>query len=300
MKHVTPQLIRGAILFALFAVGKVGLLRAEDAPMVIPLWANGAPGFESRKDLPETKSGNNIAGINNPSLTVFLPETGHATGAAVVVLPGGGHKFLVVGKEGTSIAQWLAAHGIAGFVLKYRLAKETGSPYRVEVESLQDTQRAIRLIRSRAKEWGVDPAKIGAMGFSAGAELAALVSLRNDAGNPAAIDPIDRESCRPAFQALIYPGGIADKVPVKDSPPAFLACGYDDRPDISEGVPELYLRFKKVGVPAEMHVYAGVGHGFALRPGPSAGWAPRFADWLAEIFLPRPAPVAKKTPAAAG
>ncbi len=293
MKSFAPSLVRLAAFLVPLGTTLLSNLRADDAPAVVHLWPNGAPGFEAKKDLPETKSGNNVTGVHNPSLTVFLPEAGHATGAAVVVIPGGGHRFLVVDKEGTTVAKWLAAHGIAAFVLKYRLAKEPGSVYRVDVEELQDIQRAIRIVRSRAAEWGVNPAKVGAMGFSAGGELAALVSVRNDGGNPAAADPIDREGCRPDFQVLVYPGGIADKMPTKDSPPAFLACGYDDRPDISEGVPALYLKFKKAGVPAEMHIYSGVGHGFALRPGPSAGWAPRFAEWVVEIFQPHP-PAAKK------
>ena len=122
---------------------------APEAPVVV-LWPAGAPGSEAKKDLPETPVGGNIAGVHNPSLTVFLPEPAQATGAAVVVLPGGGHRFLVVEKEGYTVARWLTAHGIAAFVLKYRLAREPGSTYRVDVESLQDVQRALRLVRARA------------------------------------------------------------------------------------------------------------------------------------------------------
>jgi endo-1,4-beta-xylanase len=259
------------------------------APVVV-LWPAGAPGSEAKRNLPETPVGGNLAGIHNPSLTVFLPEAGHATGSAVVILPGGGHRLLVVEKEGFTVARWLAAHGIAAFVLKYRLAREAGSTYRVDVESLQDVQRALRVVRSRAGAWGIDAARVGVMGFSAGGELAALSAMRFDPGAPGSADPIERQSARPAFQALIYPGGSQNIAPPKDAPPAFLVSGVDDRPDIAEGVARAYLAFRAAGVPVELHVYAGVGHGFALRPGPASSWIVRFADWLVE----RTAPLAAK------
>jgi endo-1,4-beta-xylanase len=283
-----------ALVAALIAVVSGAARGAEPAPAVavpagavadppvVALWSGGAPGSEAKKDLPEMPVGGNIAGVHNPSLTVFLPEAAHVTGAGVVVLPGGGHRVLVVEKEGYTVARWLAAHGIAAFVLKYRLAREAGSTYRVDVESLQDVQRALRVVRSRAGAWRIDPARVGVMGFSAGGELAALAAMRFDAGKPASADPIERQSARPAFQALIYPGASANIAPTKDSPPAFLVAGVDDRPDIAEGVARAYLAFRAAGVPVELHVYAGVGHGFALRPGPANGWSARFADWLAE------------------
>jgi endo-1,4-beta-xylanase len=266
---------------------------AGTAP-VVWLWPDGAPGSEARKRVPETPVNGNLAGIHNPSLTVFLPDAGHATGDAVVILPGGGHRFLVMEKEGFTIARWLAAHGVAGFVLKYRLAREPGSTYRVEVESLHDVQRALRLVRSRAAEWKIDPARVGVMGFSAGGELAALAAMRFDAGTPGATDAVERQSARPAFQALVYPAAASSIAPVKDSPPAFLVAGHGDRPDISEGVARAYLALHAGGVSAELHVYAGVGHGFALRPGPADGWIARFADWLAERAA-APAPDPKVT-----
>jgi endo-1,4-beta-xylanase len=148
---------------------------------------------------------------------------------------------------------------------------------------LQDAQRAIRLIRSRAAEWGVDPNRIGVMGFSAGGELAALAATRYDAGNAAAADPIDRQNSKPAFQALLYPA-IPENMPLsKDTPPAFLACGADDRQNISEGVPELYLAMKRAGASAELHVFAGVGHGFGMRSTNSGNmtmWPDLFYGWL--------------------
>jgi len=127
-------------------------------------------------------------------------------------------------------------------------------------------KRAIRLVRSRADEWGVNPKKIGAMGFSAGGELARLVAIRNDPGDPQAIDPIERFGCRPDFQVLIYPGKSRLIQPTPESPPAFLAAGYGDREDVSIGLAEAYIRFKKVEVQAELHMYANTAHGFGLRP----------------------------------
>ena len=226
-----------------------------------------------------------MASVHHPSLTAYLPAKEKATGAGVVIIPGGGHRELWMDHEGYRIAQWLSDHGTAGFVVKYRLAKEPGSTYQVERESLADVQRALRTVRSRAAEWNVDPQRIGVIGFSAGGQLAAIAATRYDSGAPDAADSIDRESSKPAFQALIYPGLPADENQrlSKENPPAFLLCGEDDRPDISQGLPELYVALKKTGVSAELHVFAGVGHGFGLRDttrGPAAGWMDLFYGWM--------------------
>jgi len=254
------------------------------APAVIPLWTGDAPGSEGRT-APEKREQDHVSSIHHPSLTVYLPAPARATGAAVIVCPGGGHRFLAIEHEGYAVGRWLAEHGIAAFVLKYRLAREEGSTYQVEVHALADAQRALRLVRSRAVEWGVDPARLGIMGFSAGGELAALAGRKFDAGDAQAADPIDRLGCKPAFQALIYPGNSKAIAPDKDSPPAFLACGYDDRPDISEGLASVYLLFRHAGVPAELHIYTGIGHGFGLRDkntGPYGEWPLRLREWLGE------------------
>ena len=176
--------------------------------------------------------------------------------------------------------------------MKHRLAREPNSTYRIEVESLSDTKRAIRLIRARAKEWNIDPARVGAMGFSAGGELVWLASSRRDAGDETAPDPIERQSSRPDFEAMIYPGRSGDIQPAAGAPPVFLAAAYDDRQDISEGLAEAYLRFKRAGVPAELHIYGTGGHGFGLRQAnkrPAGQWMVRFEEWLTESgFLRRP------------
>ena len=203
-----------------------------EIPKEIPLWTNTAPGSEG-KTAPEKveKSENGelrVSSIHTPSITPYLPAKDKATGTAVLVIPGGGHRMLAITHEGYNVGEWLAARGMAAFVLKHRLAREEGSTYKIEVESFADAQRAMRLIRSRAKEWNIDPARVGAMGFSAGGELVWQITARFDEGKADSGDPIEKQPSRPAFQALIYPGRSVDIQPTKDSPPAFLAAAYND------------------------------------------------------------------------
>ena len=153
---------------------------------------------------------------------------------------------------------------------------------------MADTRRAIRLIRSHAKEWNVRPDRLGVLGFSAGGELAAYAAMKSDPGNPDAADVIERESSRPDYQGLIYPGKSATFTVEKGMPPAFIAFGYNDRPDIATGMAEVYLKYKEAGVPAEMHVYANAGHGFGFRPGTKSAagdWPFRFREWLVDSKL---------------
>jgi endo-1,4-beta-xylanase len=256
-------------------------------PAEIPLWSKDAPGSEGRTD-PEkvttSKSGErSVSSIHHPSITPFLPSKEKANGIAVLVIPGGGHRVLCIDHEGVNVCRWLQERGIAAFMLKHRLAREEGSTYTIQRDALADTQRAMRLIRSRAGEWKLDPAKLGSMGFSAGGELVALACMRPGTDTPEAADSIDRLDARPAFQVLIYPGRSGDIQPTKDAPPAFLACSAFDRQDIAEGLAETYLRFKRIGASAELHVYATGGHGFGYRDGMKgalAGWPERFMDWL--------------------
>lgn len=275
------------ILLVMLAVSAAGV--PASTPREIPLWPNGAPGSEgkpAKEDVTTSASGElRVAGIHNPTITPYLPAKEIATGLAILVIPGGGHRMLAITHEGYNVAEWFQAHGIAAFVLKHRLAREPNSTYRIEVESLSDTKRAIRLIRARAKEWNIDPARVGAMGFSAGGELVWLASSRRDAGDETAPDPIERQSSRPDFEAMIYPGRSGDIQPAAGAPPVFLAAAYDDRQDISEGLAEAYLRFKRAGVPAELHIYGTGGHGFGLRQAnkrPVGQWVVRFEEWLTE------------------
>ena len=256
---------------------------------VMSLWPGDAPGSVGKTGeemVRVSQEGDHVfSSIHHPSLIVFLPSKDQATGAAVVICPGGGHRELWMDHEGYNVARWLAARGIAGIILKYRLAREEGSTYQVGLHSLADAQRAVQTVRSHAVEWGVDPARVGIMGFSAGGELAALTSMHVQKGDPASADAVNQQSSKPDFQVLIYPGNTKAILPAKDSPPAFLACGYDDRPDISADLARVYLRFKDVNVPAELHIFTGAGHGFGLRDSnhfPAAAWPSRLREWLAD------------------
>jgi acetyl esterase/lipase len=265
----------------------VSMLASETSEVL--LWPNGAPGSEGKsgKEIVRvTTNGEHVvSSVHNPSITPYLPPAAKATGAAVIIAPGGGHREMWMDHEGYNLAKWLSERGVAAFVLKYRLARETNSTYKVDVHALQDTQRAIRLVRNRAQEWHVVPDRVGVLGFSAGGELAALAGMRFDNGIEDATDTVDRQRSRPDFQALIYPGSSRKVEPTKESPPIFLACAYNDRPDISEGLAEVYLKFKKVGVPAELHIYSSGGHGFGMRERstvPVGQWAARFYEWLGD------------------
>ena len=262
----------------------------QNAP--IALWKNGPPGPKQISG-PETVRINEysehiVSHVHNPTITPYLPAGKGTLAAAVIIAPGGGHKELWMDHEGYEVAQWLSEHGVAAFVLKYRLAREPASPYTVEGDELADMQRAIRTVRSRATEWGIDPKRVGVMGFSAGGELAGLAGTRYDLGNPAAADEADRASSKPAFQALFYPALSHPLNVSAETPPTFLVCGEDDIPEISLGVPQLYLALKHVGVSTELHVYAKTGHGFGLRPStnPASHWPGIFLEWLTmEAFV---------------
>ncbi len=271
-----------AILVMLFFVGS-----AVAQNLAVLLWPNGAPGSEGKTADESVRVNENgehiVSSIHYPSITPYLPSKDKATGAAVIIAPGGGHRELWMDHEGYKVAMWLSEHGVAAFVLKYRLAREKGSTYTVEGTAFADIQRAVRLVRSRASEWGVDPERIGVMGFSAGGELAAMASTRYDAGITGAADPIERESSKPAFQALLYPAIPHDMSLSKQTPPAFLVCGEEDRPDIAQGLPQLYLSLKQAGVSTELHVLARTGHGFGVRPSnrpPVSDWPQLFLEWL--------------------
>jgi endo-1,4-beta-xylanase len=268
-----------------FATCTLSLTAAQ--PEALPLWPHGAPGSEARVAEPEKQDGSNVMNVHNPSLTPFIPTTG-ATGVAVIIAPGGGHSKLCLGHEGYALAEWLREHGIAAFVLKYRLAREPGSAYTIQEHAMADTRRALRTVRSRAQEWGIKPDRIGIMGFSAGGELAAFAAMKSDPGKADAADPVERASSRPDFQALIYPGTSNLFTVEKGMPPAFIASGYGDRPDIAEGMASLYLKYKAAGVKAELHIYSNAGHGFGYKPNTTTAagaWPYRFREWLVDSGL---------------
>jgi len=261
----------------------------NDLPPAIPLWSSGAPGSEARAGEAEVFTGDNCGNVHHPSIAPYIPKRGKSTGTVVIICPGGGHSKLCLGHEGYALAEWFRDRGIAAFVLKYRLAREKGSPYTIQDHAMADTRRALRLVRSRAAEWHIKPDRVGILGFSAGGELAAYAAMKHDPGQPASQDVIEQQSCRPDFDALIYPGSSASFTVEPGMPPVFIAAGYSDRPDIAEGMARLYLKYKAARVPAELHLFANAGHGFGYRHdaklSAATRWPERFTEWLIDSGL---------------
>jgi acetyl esterase/lipase len=276
-------------LVVVFVVSPAYAQLPKNIPPAIALWPKGAPGSQGRGPEAEQVSGANVSNVHNPTVTPYLPEPDKATGTAIIICPGGGHSKLCMGHEGYALAEWLRDRGIAAFVLKYRLAREKGSPYTIQDHAMADTRRAIRLVRARASEWNLRSDRIGILGFSAGGELAAYAAMKSDPGSKDAIDPMERQSSRPDFQALIYPGSSGSFKVEAGMPPVFLAAGYNDRPDIAEGLAKVYLKYKAAKVPAELHLFANAGHGFGYRHDAKASaatrWPERLTEWLADSGL---------------
>jgi acetyl esterase/lipase len=269
-------------IFRLFLVLVLPIYTLAQA-QVIPLWKNGAPGFENRKDIPEKAQDYWVRNINNPSVTVFMPPKEKANGCAVVVAPGGGFRELVFNAEGKQAAEFLNSIGVTVFVLKYRLPEEENSPYSIQ-NVKQDAYRAIRLVRSRAGEFNIDPNRIGMLGFSAGGAVIMMVAFDKGDGDPKAPDAIDRVNGRPNFQMMIYPGGKAPKKISADTPPAFLLCANDDEYGCDEVTLDLLQKFRAANVPVEAIFLAKGKHAFNMGDRSPLitvnTWPQRMADWL--------------------
>ena len=272
-------------------------LTAADAPKAEPLWPKAAPGALGEKD------------ADIPTLTPFLPPADKATGAAVVICPGGGYGGLALSYEGMDVGAWMAERGVAGFVLKYRVA-----PYKHPVP-LEDAQRALRTVRACAKEWNVDPKRVGVMGFSAGGHLASTAATHFDDGDPKAEDPIDRAGCRPDFCVLAYPvitlkppyahmgsrynllGKDADEKLVESlcndeqvtdkTPPTFLFHTGDDNAVPVQNSVLFFQALQKAKVPAELHVYEHGRHGVGLAPNipELSSWPDQLEAWMKSLGL---------------
>lgn len=261
-----------------------GTLFAADELQTISLWPNGAPGFESRKDIPESAASYWVKNINNPSLAVFLPPKEKANGAAVVICPGGGFRELVFGAEGVEPAKYFNNLGIAAFVLKYRLFRETNSVFTAESPH-EDGLRAMRLVRSRASEWGVDINRIGMIGYSAGGEVVSMTTFGATDGLTNAPDAIDRANARPDFIVEIYPGGLGiPSVLPKNAPPAFLLVADDD--NHTDAVLKLFNLYHATKIPVEVHIFTKGGHGFnqgqRSKLATIKNWPQRLTDWLGD------------------
>ncbi len=286
MQRRWPHLLLTTWVWAWAQISAAGTDATGQAP--IPIWPGVPPGtaaVTAAEQVRLTELGEHIiTSVHQPSLTPYLPEQALATGAAVIVIPGGGHSELWMDHEGYRVGQWLSAHGIAAFVLKYRLARQTGSTYTVAGDELADVQRAIRFVRSRATAWHVDAGRVGVLGFSAGGELALLAGTRPVAALSQQIDEVDRQSASPAFVGLMYPG-LPEIVPLpKPLPPMFLLCGAQDSPALVARLPELYRAIVAAGGSAELHILGNANHGFGMResnPPAVAIWPTLFYNWLA-------------------
>lgn len=273
----------------------------ETSQRIELLWPEGAPGAKGDAE------------GDKPTLTIYLPPEQKTTGAAVVICPGGGYGNLAMDHEGHQIAQWLNSLGVAGFIVKYR-HRNSGAGYGYPAPLL-DAQRAVRMVRTRAAEWGVDPGRIGILGFSAGGHLASTAGTHFDYGDPNAKDLIDRASCRPDFMVLVYPvislsesfthGGSRQNLLGKEpdpnlveylsnekqvtprTPPTFLIHTYEDTAVPAENSIYFYLALRRAKVPAEMHLYQKGQHGFGLGKsvGPASTWPIRCADWMRGLGL---------------
>jgi len=273
-------------------------------PATIPLWPRGAPGAEGRSGEPEIVENTYVHNVHSPSLTVFPADPRHANGAAIIVVPGGGHRMLVFVNEGAGPAKALNRYGVTAFVLKYRLAREAGSTYAIDRDAAADLRRAVRWVRANAAQYGVDPHRIGVMGFSAGGELVSLVADNpepppSETSGPTSSDPLDAVSARPDFQVLVYPGplGVPARTPA-GAPPAFITAGSLDA-CCAEPAVTLYEQLRKAGVSAELHMFADMDHGFNIAAHSESlsilHWPDRLADWLSDggWLLPRPPVPAK-------
>ncbi|WP_375448569.1 alpha/beta hydrolase [uncultured Fibrella sp.] len=287
--NATYRLLSAYLICFLLGTAASQIASAQSAPVQISLWPNGAPGFESRRNEPEQAKDYWVRSINNPSITVYLPPKEKATGAAVLICPGGGHRELVFNAEGRQPAEFLNSIGVAAFVLKYRLAREENSPYSLDKHPREDAYRAMRLVRSKASEFGIDPNRLGVLGFSAGGEVAEMIAYAPGKGLPDAPDPIDRLDGKPAFQLLIYPGplGVPETVPA-DAPPAFMLAANDDL-CCSGPIVSLLQKYRAANVPIEVHIYTQGKHGFNMgdrsKLASIHSWPQRMADWMADTNL---------------
>jgi acetyl esterase/lipase len=289
-----PTWTCAALCLALAA--STGMAREPSAE--IPLWPGKAPGetgdvgeekFLEQK--PGEKPVKRLTNISKPTLTVFRPDRDKDTGAAVVIAPGGGYNILAWDLEGEEVAAWLNSIGVTGIVLKYRVPRRPDDARdKPPLRALMDAQRAISLVRVKSREWGINPRRIGMLGFSAGGHLTAATATNFDKRSYDALDDTDKESCRPDFAILIYPGYLVEKDSDRlaadmrvsaQTPPTFLAHAGDDRMSPENSV-RFYLALKKAGVPADLHIYASGGHGFGLRPSehPCSTWPQRCAEWM--------------------
>jgi len=291
------------LLLMAFGAGSLALGGNVSDP--IPLWPKGPPDEKGNigQERDTTKpNGQLVAGqrvirlsnVSQPTITLYRPPRRKDNGTAVIVCSGGGYIFLAMDLEGTEICQWLNSIGVTGVLLKYRVPKRPGDEQ--HVLPLQDAQRALGLVRYHAREWKIDPKRIGVLGFSAGGHLAAHLSNRFDKRAYEPVDEADLASCRPDFAMLIYPGALVLKNPYSQlapefkvtarTSPTFLIQTEDDSVRVENSL-FYYLALKNAKAPVEMHLYPTGGHGYGLRPTANlvSSWPSRAKEWLGELGL---------------
>ncbi|QEG02240.1 Acetylxylan esterase precursor [Stieleria maiorica] len=293
-----------SILFLVSSVFATSPHLAAADPIVMNVWPGTPPGetktlpAEADQTKPEDRliAGRRIIKLGNvstPQIAVYQPPAEQSNGTAVVICPGGGHHILAYDLEGTEVAEWLNTLGVTAIVLKYRVPAR--DPERRWRAAVQDAQRAMSLVRSRADEWMIDPEKIGILGFSAGGETAGLTAIFQEDRQYEAVDKVDQVSIRPNFALLIYAAGIVEKGTTQlhdyiqvdqDTPPMFFAHAFDDRVSVHNCL-TLAGALKEAGVPAELHVYATGGHGYGLRvtDQPVTRWPEQAANWMKTMQL---------------
>jgi acetyl esterase/lipase len=288
----------GALFILSAAVGSVAVADTVE----LKLWPDGVPGETGDPGKTESKQGDDnilrLTYVGEPTITLYRASQETANGCAVLICPGGGYHILAWDLEGTEIAEWLNSVGVTAVVLKYRVPRrDKEQPHKAP---LQDAQRAIRLTRKNAEAWGIDPKRIGILGFSAGGHLTVMAGTHWDKTTYEKVDEADDLSCRPDFLVPIYAAYLGDKkdrwtlnsqVRVTDkTPPTFMAVTYDDKERAAHAA-LLLVELKKAGVPAELHIYAKGGHGYGLRPSdnPVCTWPKRCEDWMRATGLLGPA-----------
>jgi acetyl esterase/lipase len=277
-------------------------LHAGEKPRVVELWPGKAPeepgtiGAEIQRmskqsvktQVEITEPTPLITNVTKPTLTVYRPARDKDTGTAVIICPGGGYWDLYWQIEGEEVAEWLNTLGVTGIILKYRVPRRPDEPKGVPARRpLQDSQRAVSLVRGKAKDWGIDPERIGIIGFSAGGHLAIATATSFEERTYKAQDDIDKVSCRPNFAIPVYSGYLKDllekgmKIPAK-TPPVFLAHGNEDLISTPEHSALMYLALKRAGVSAELHIYARTAHDFGVRKSdrPYATWTQSCTHWM--------------------
>lgn len=272
-----------------------GPLCAQDNGLRFRLWPDGIPGFAERRAIPEVSREYWTRHVNDPSVHYHPADPARADGSAVLILPGGAHEFLVTTSEGHDVARWFAERGVAAFVLYYRLAREDGAPWDFE-DARQDADRAMRLIRARATEFGVDPAKLGVMGFSAGGELARWTLLSPPAPPEGEGDSLDTGDARPSFGILVFPGPLAmpGEAIGPDTPPVMLSTALDDE-CCAQSTLDIFNALRAGGAPVELHAYQAGGHAHNMGENTPfvslKNWPTTIEDWMVDRgFMPQPAP----------